>query len=310
MKKIYLILDTDAGSDCDDMLALAYLVYAKKNLGVEVNAVTYAQTCPHGIPMLRVLFRQLGQEEPEMGALTHADTFYDNYAKGICDRWAKKEDFSPVDEGYRVLRKVLAESDGGVTICAIGPLSNISALLQSRADEISPLDGTELVREKCEKLVLMAGGFVAGENGKNTAEWNVKLDISAAKAVAELSPIPTVWLPYETGLDIKTGGFLLNESAERDALTYSFVTFPFIDPDGRHSWDPATLMYAVEGCKDFLIESECGTVTVDDDGVTEFYPCENGLHTILRIKPMDGKTELELKAECAKYIDKCVKEVL
>ena len=37
MKKIELLFDTDAGSDCDDMMALAYLAYAEKNLNVDIR---------------------------------------------------------------------------------------------------------------------------------------------------------------------------------------------------------------------------------------------------------------------------------
>ena len=37
MKNLDLILDTDVGLDCDDMVAIAYLIYAKKNFGLNIQ---------------------------------------------------------------------------------------------------------------------------------------------------------------------------------------------------------------------------------------------------------------------------------
>ena len=155
---------------------------------------------------------------------------------------------------------------------------------------------------------MMAGEFVA-ENGKAIkTEWNVLCDVEACRTVAVLCPVPMVWLPWETGFEMKTGKPILDKYGDSNPLALAFTKFPWVDADGRHSWDPATAVYAVEGAKDFFKEN-IGTVLVDEKGVTTFVPDENGQHTVLTMKEKAGKTELEVKAECAKYIDDCSLEV-
>ena len=46
MEKIDLIFDTDAGSDCDDIMAMAYLLYAKRNLNINIKAARFTGSAP------------------------------------------------------------------------------------------------------------------------------------------------------------------------------------------------------------------------------------------------------------------------
>ena len=307
MKKIELLFDTDAGSDCDDMMALAYLAYAEKNLNVDIKCVTYSHVCKEGPVAIRAFFRNLDLDIPPVGQMTHGKSFDDNYCKAVADCFAIDADCAPVTDAVSVLRKALVESENAV-ICAVGPLTNIGDLLLSQPDDISEMSGIELVKEKCAKIVVMAGEFVP-ENGKELkTEWNVLCDIDACRTVASLCPVPMVWLPWETGFEMKTGKPILDKYGDSNPLALAFTKYPWVDADGRHSWDPATAVYSVEGVKDFLKENK-GTVTVDEKGITRLIPSENGLHTVLTIKEQKGKTELEVKAEFAKYIDDCSLEV-
>lgn len=301
MKKLDLIFDTDAGSDCDDMMALAYLAYAQKKLNVDIKSVTYSHVSKDGPVAIRAFFRDLGLKVPPVGQMTHGKAFDDNYCKAIADRYATEADRAPIPNAVSVLRKALTESENAV-ICAVGPLTNIGDLLLSKPDEISPLDGSALVKERCAKVVMMAGEFVAEKGKAVKTEWNVLCDIEACRTVAELCPVPMVWLPWETGFEMKTGRPILNKYGDSNPLALAFTKYPWVDADGRHSWDPATAVYAVEGTKEFFKEN-VGTVTVDEMGVTSFKPDKNGQHTVLTMLEKDGKTELEVKAECAKYID-------
>ena len=67
MKPIDFILDTDAGSDCDDMMALAYLVYAQRTQKVRIHAVTQCNACPGGSDLIRIFFEHLGEPVPPIG---------------------------------------------------------------------------------------------------------------------------------------------------------------------------------------------------------------------------------------------------
>ena len=86
-------------------------------------------------------------------------------------------------------------------------------------------------------------------------------------------------------------------------LSKVFTEYPHKHDGNNHSWDPATVVYAIEGCREFFKESEKGTVTVDEIGRTFFAPNVNGKHRYLTMNVPEGKTEQEVKDECGKYLD-------
>lgn len=294
------ILDTDCGGDCDDMMALAYLVYAQRNLNVRIKAVTQCNSCPGGPDLLRTFFEHLHRPVPPIGGPVGDAKSYDNYCTAVLNRFGDGEIRSYPD-AVTVLRRALVESENAV-LCAIGPMNNIAALLQSHPDEISPLDGVSLMREKCAKLVVMAGGFIPGEDGRNIPEWNALVDIAATQAMVKLCPVPIIFLPFETGLDMLTGGPMMDKYGEDTPLSYAYVHYADTrEIGGRHSWDPATLVYAVEGCRDFFTESPRGTVIVDGEGRTTLTEDPNGLHSYLTLnaeRPVETQ-----RYRIAQYID-------
>ncbi|MBE6546051.1 MAG: hypothetical protein E7668_01250 [Ruminococcaceae bacterium] len=308
MKKIELILDTDIGGDCDDMMALAYLVYATRYRNVELKAITHCNGCPHGAELIQSFFEFLGEKVPPIGHAAKGTKAFDTYASLVTERFGVSEKM-PTADAVTTLRRALAESDKAV-LCAIGPLTNIAALLESKGDEISPLDGASLIREHCEKLVLMAGGFVPGEDGRNRPEFNAYVDIEATQKTVALCPIPMVFLPFETGLDMLTGKPMMDTFHDTTPLSLSFVSHGHTkEHGGRHSWDPATVLYVVEGLADRFKESEGGRVTVDGEGRTTLVPEKNGIHSVLTVKTHDGISESDCKARIAAYIDACAMKV-
>ncbi|MFQ5623421.1 MAG: nucleoside hydrolase [Paracoccaceae bacterium] len=75
---------------------------------------------------------------------------------------------------------------GSVTLCALGPLTNI-ALALVRAPDIAG---------RIERIVLMGGGFFEGGNTTPAAEFNVYVDPHAAKTVFA-SGVPITVLPLD-----------------------------------------------------------------------------------------------------------------
>lgn len=302
-RPIDLILDTDAGSDCDDMMALAYLVWARQRGQIRLRAVTNSNACPGGADLIRTFFEQLGEPVPPLGnPVGHAQN-YDTYCSSVLRRFGDEVRAYP--DAVSVLRRALVESERAV-LCAIGPFNNIAALLESQGDEISPLDGVTLMRKHCARMAVMAGGFVPGEDGQNIPEWNALVDASATRQMVKLCPVPITFLPFETGFNMLTGGPMMEKYGERTPLSYSYIHFADTRAiGGRHSWDPALVLYAVEGCRDFFAESPRGTVCVDGDGRTTLRSDPNGLHTVLTIQPHSGLTEQQCKNRIAEYIDAC-----
>ena len=314
MKPINIMFDTDAGSDCDDMMALAYLIYARRHLGIKLLAVTHCLNGSYGIPAIRAFFRHYGEPITAVGKAVNGVTLPDKYCYAVTDRFGTPEDLHNIPDAVPTLRRALAECDGKCIICAVGHFTNIAQLIRSEGDEFSPLCGIDLLREKCEKLVVMAAKFRENENGVLDADWNIRKDVPSAKIMLDECPVPIVVLPSETGKYMMTGRGTVEKYGRTDPLSLSFIEFltccgiPL--SAGRHSWDPAAAVYAVEGCREFLVESERGTISLTDDGVTRFNPDENGNITVLTNLLLDGETEADSKARMAEYIDSCAEQVI
>ncbi len=75
---------------------------------------------------------------------------------------------------------------GEITICALGPLTNIAMALV-RAPEIAP---------KIKQIVLMGGGYFEGGNITPTAEFNIYVDPEAADVVVHCGA-PIVMIPLD-----------------------------------------------------------------------------------------------------------------
>lgn len=304
MRKLDLILDTDVGSDCDDMMALAYLVYAKRHLGVTLRAVTHSYDCPLALPVMRAMLRELGEALPPFGRMPCEPRTQSNYCAAVAERFVTAADAAPAADAVKVLRRALTESHEAV-LCGIGPMTNLAALLSSEGDEISPLDGIALVRRHCSRAVVMAGRFADRADGVREAEWNVKCDVAAAQIMVAQCPVPLYFLPFEMGEDVLTGGPVMELYGESTPLSLSFVRFGKTrERGGRPSWDPMTALFAVEGEADRFACMR-GRVTVDQAGVTRFAPQAEGLHRVICLQARADVTARGQKARIAAYIDAC-----
>ena len=74
-----------------------------------------------------------------------------------------------MEEPVPVLRNALAAAqDGSVVISSVGFLTNLANLLTSPPDEISDLNGQDLVRQKVRLVAVMGGYYPEGKNGIST----------------------------------------------------------------------------------------------------------------------------------------------
>lgn len=85
-----------------------------------------------------------------------------------------------------IIEKLRNEEPGSVTLCALGPLTNIAHVL-IRAPELST---------RIREIVLMGGGFFEGGNVTPTAEFNIYVDPQAAQIVLQ-SGVPVTILPLD-----------------------------------------------------------------------------------------------------------------
>jgi purine nucleosidase len=85
-----------------------------------------------------------------------------------------------------IVEALMTASAGTVTICALGPLTNIAQAL-AREPRIGP---------RIKRIVAMGGGFFEGGNVTPAAEFNIFVDPQAARAVFDAG-IPITLIPLD-----------------------------------------------------------------------------------------------------------------
>ncbi|MEM7300200.1 MAG: nucleoside hydrolase [Pseudomonadota bacterium] len=85
-----------------------------------------------------------------------------------------------------IVETLLNEEPGSITLCPLGPLTNIAVALIN-APEIAP---------RIREIVLMGGGYFEGGNITPTAEFNIYVDPQAAKIVFEAG-VPLTVMPLD-----------------------------------------------------------------------------------------------------------------
>jgi len=281
MNHINLIIDTDIGPDCDDAGALA-CAHSLQNQGLcKILAVTHCTSNPYGAGCVDAINRWYGRGDTPVGTLKSdgflADVQYQKYNRYVAQKYPNRY---PTGEGVpdarAVLRSTLAAvDDGSAVICAIGPLRNLANLLHSQPDDLSSLKGQELISKKVKRLVVMGGGWTG-------PEWNFLMDPKAAADVCGSWPTEIWFSTFEIGESIITGNNWIWEDGTnpvRDA-------YRLHSPNGRMSWDLTAIWAAVMGPAPFFALSDCGSLSVDENGTNKWISTENGNHRyLLKIGP-------------------------
>lgn len=197
-------------------------------------------------------------------------------------------DYGKLPDAWRLSRKLLSEQeDASVTFVSAGYSTNLARLLDSPADDYSPLTGKELVDKKVRQLVMVTNNS-SKDNGTGS-------DIAAqdipfvAKVLAEW-PTDIVVSPAELGDKVLYYGENI-----RDIEWYNYaIPQKFINPVAlgyrifqrmpynRPMWDPLAAIYAVEGEGELFNAGTCGTISIDGKGAPTLKEDPAGHHRVLR----------------------------
>ena len=292
-KAVPLIFDTDIGNDCDDVLAMG-VIHALQSRGhCRLIAVTITKDHEQCAPFTDAINTFYGRGDIPIGVCHSGITPQQSRFTGLVTAHDNGVDRYPHDlrsgkdapDAVTILRKALAaEADGSVVIVQVGFSTNLANLLKSPADDISPLNGHDLARQKVKLLSVMAGAFVP-INGQEHLEYNVTEDIPSAGIVAQQWPTQIVYSGFEIGLAIPFPA----TSIEQD---FNYVPFHPLKaayvlyeppPHNRPTWDLTSVLYAVFPDRGYFGISAAGTVTVDARGATQHSPTDNGLHRFLTL---------------------------
>ena len=299
-----VIMETDLGNDVDDALALD-LLYKYMDAGkIRLLAVNLNKNGDAPAEYADILNTWYGYPDIPIGIIRDgADCETDaavNYAKAVVD--LKDADGNPLfarshpgyadyPEAVTLYRKLLAaEPDASVVIASVGFSTNLIRLLETPADDISPLNGKELVAKKVKLLVTMAGCM---DNPK-THEYNVVKDIPAAKVIFEQWPTPVVTSPFEVGVQIRYPATSIENDfawAGPHPVVEAYKAYLPM-PYDRPTWDPTAVLYAVEG-GDWFTVSPAGRIEVTEEGSTLFTEDPEGTRRYLAVTPEQGETILK-----------------
>ncbi len=285
-----IIFDTDIGNDIDDALALG-VIHALVSRGeCRLVTVTISKDNPLCAPFVDLVNTFYGRSDIRIGVVHNGKTTDDGkYLRAPVEARDGNAVRFPHDlasgadapEAVEVLRQSLAaEADHSVVMVVVGFSTNIARLLDSAPDKHSPLSGKELVAKKCRLLSIMAGNFGPTPG----PEYNVFIDVAAARKVYAEWPTEIVASGFEIGLAIKYPAV----SIERDfgyvmhhPLPEAYVLYQKM-PYDRETWDLTSVLYAVRPDRGYFTLSEPGTITIDEKNVTRFAPAASGKHRYLK----------------------------
>lgn len=288
-EKIPVIFDTDMGNDIDDTLALDMLMKYQDDNKINLLSIMNNKDSGYSTRFLDMFTTWYGYRDIPIGKIDNAVKLNDyvDYAKNMVEMNDKEKPLYRYSRDYKthldahvLYRKVLAaQPDNSVVVISVGFLTNLHRLLETPADEYSPLNGKELVAKKVKYLSVMGGSF--GE--KKRAEFNIVNDIPAAKYVFENWPCGIVLSPFEVGVTVQYPATSIEQDfdwTEHHPLVDAYKQYrPF--PYDRATWDLTSVYFAVDSRTDLLNLSIPGKLTVDDKGFMHFSDEAKGNHYVL-----------------------------
>ncbi|HEY1049405.1 MAG TPA: nucleoside hydrolase [Prosthecobacter sp.] len=285
---VKLIFDTDMGNDVDDVMALDMIHNLQKRGACELLAVTITKDHPQAAAFVDAINTFHGYPDVPIGVVRNGATPEPGKFNKLADEKNPDGSFrfphdvlsgADAPEAVGLLRKILAaQPDKSVALAQVGFFTNFARLLDSPADEHSPLTGRDLLKQKVTVLSIMAGTFQTVNWETRHLEYNVIKDVPAAQKLAVHWPTPIVWSGYEIGI----AAAYPHESIERD---FEYVKHhPLKDayyaynppPHDRPTWDPTAVLYAIYPDRGYFDLSPPGGVTVEDNGATWYRPSKDG----------------------------------
>ena len=182
-KPIPIVLDTDIGSDIDDAFALALIL---KSPELDLRAVTTVSgdTAARARLAAKMLW-VAGRRDVPVAAGTPGgklDMAQTRWAEGFTSPSLLHE------SAVHLMKSQIDRGHGAIVIVAIGPLTNVAALLEQYPGE----------KKRIKRIVLMGGSIARGyyPGSGPTAEYNIAADSKASQIVFS-SGVPITMAPLD-----------------------------------------------------------------------------------------------------------------
>jgi hypothetical protein len=262
-----IIFDTDFDSDIDDVGAL-YLLHTLADQGeAEILATILSTThfwSPFALDAVNTFWNRpdipLGVpyfEGVNKGSY-YAGTIARNFPNDVGEQ--KK-----IENATSLYRRILAsQEDGSVILVSVGHLTNVAQLLESKADEYSPLDGKALMARKVKCWVAMLG------EGMN---WNMRWDRAASETAINECPVPVIFTTE--GAEVKTGRLTRDLLDDNPIKTVYRIWEKHYNEIDRSSWDQISTWFAIIGEGEYF-RLEPGKLTFSQEQGARWNPDAHG----------------------------------
>ncbi len=280
---VSVIFDTDMGPDFDDVGALAVLHALADSGEAKILATVSSNMYEYSVPCIEVINTYFNHADLLVGAPKQGVTYTDQrffgedkiyWAEQITAQYPHKiAKTADAPDAVEVYRRVLSvQPDTSVNIITVGFFTNLAALLKSKPDQYSELDGMALVKKKVRRLVSMAGIFPQGR------EFNVRADSTSSVYVFHQWPTPVLLSGFEIGVDVKTGAKLVSSNIIGSPVKDSYqLCLNYISATNHNSWDQTAVLVGVRGPSKYF-GTVHGRIIVEPSGRNTWQDDPNGLY--------------------------------
>jgi hypothetical protein len=292
-----LIIDTDMGFDVDDVIAVCAANAMHKSGEIDLLAVIHDTGFAKAVGGISAIQHWWGHDNVPIGA------FKGEFGRDACNGCggALGQDqyhsdlirtYNPPIHDYNdpkvwdavdLYRSVLSNAtDHSVNIASIGFLVNLKALLNSKADKYSNLNGKDLITQKVNTIVYMDGGYNFGCGNGLIGDahecWSSARDTVYNMPYGKINQFfSTLAGEIVTGKRMFNAGECPNaqDSPCKRALADNHSPDGQGGAGGRSSWDPFVTLIAARGLTNAHAAAHDVNVYIDPDGKETWPRCNN-----------------------------------
>lgn len=271
---VKMILDADFGSSTDDLFALMMLNHYIDEGRVDLQGIVVDREGDDNAGVVDIFNTYYGHPDIPVGlehnGIKNPHCFIPY--NGICNMkdssgkplFKRSFDSNQCLEGYKLYRKLLSKAeDNSITIVAIGFVTTLAQLFDSKADEYSNLTGLELFEKKVKAVYMQAGRF---EDTDSLSGYNLRAASKQADAFFKKLPkkVDIIMSPSNIGDGMNYQPEYVMEDLRDVELNPIKTVYSYYKCDtGQRMWDTNCLVNAVMGDCQYKLSPRGWTTFVD-----------------------------------------------
>jgi hypothetical protein len=268
-----VIFDTDMDSDVDDVAALAQLHVMADRGEIELLAVMVSGRNEWSAPCIDAINTFYGRPDLPVGSVSGQRGIHQSsaFARKVAEAFPQdfKTKHEQIESAALYRRLLAARKEADVVIVSVGDLTNMAALLDSKPDAASPLDGEALVAAKVAHYVCMGSRYPA-ETDPGDKKWgNFRTDPESTREVNDRWP---TMLTFTGGGAFADSMAIGREITKLDpqvwpvSLAYRSYFGASYAGKTRHTADSIAVLVAVRGFEPWFKVVDRGSNHIDEIG--------------------------------------------